>query len=77
MQLDPLIYVIPIAGIIGLVFVWLLTRSIFKKDTGTPEMRAIGDAIREGANAYLARQYKTIGIISIILAVIITVGISW
>ncbi|MDD1770163.1 MAG: sodium/proton-translocating pyrophosphatase, partial [Methanomassiliicoccales archaeon] len=77
MQLDPLIYTIPIAGIIGLVFVWLLTRSIFKKDTGTPEMKAIGDAIREGAMAYLARQYKTISIISIILAVIITIGINW
>jgi K(+)-stimulated pyrophosphate-energized sodium pump len=72
-----LIYAIPIAGIVGLVFVWLLTRSIFKKDTGTPEMKAIGDAIREGAMAYLARQYKTISVISIILAVIIAVGISW
>jgi K(+)-stimulated pyrophosphate-energized sodium pump len=77
MQLDPLVYSIPVAGIIGLIFVGLLTRSIFKKDTGTPEMRAIGDAIREGAMAYLARQYKTISIISVILGAIITVGINW
>jgi len=77
MELDPLVYIIPVAGIIGLLFAWLLTRQIFKKDTGTPEMRAIGDAIREGAMAYLARQYKTIAIISIILGVIIMIGINW
>jgi K(+)-stimulated pyrophosphate-energized sodium pump len=77
MELDPLVYVIPVAGIIGLLFAWALTRSILKKDTGTPEMKAIGDAIRVGAMAYLARQYKTISIISIILAVIIAVGINW
>ncbi|HVO77815.1 MAG TPA: sodium-translocating pyrophosphatase [Methanomassiliicoccales archaeon] len=76
-EIDPLIYAIPIAGVVGLVFVWLLTRSIFKKDTGTPEMKVIGDAIRVGAMAYLARQYKTISIISIILAIIIAVGINW
>ncbi|HTY46198.1 MAG TPA: sodium-translocating pyrophosphatase [Methanomassiliicoccales archaeon] len=77
MELDPLIYAIPVAGIVGLIFVGLLTRSIFRKDTGTPEMKAIGDAIREGAMAYLARQYKTISVISVILGVIIAVGINW
>jgi K(+)-stimulated pyrophosphate-energized sodium pump len=77
MELDPLVYIIPVAGIIGLLFAWLLTRQIFKKDTGTPEMRAIGDAIREGAKAYLSRQYRTIAIISVILGVIIMIGINW
>ena len=36
MEIDPLVYIIPVAGIIGLLFAWLLTRQIFKKDTGTP-----------------------------------------
>ncbi|MDD1756434.1 MAG: sodium/proton-translocating pyrophosphatase, partial [Methanomassiliicoccales archaeon] len=77
MEIDPLVYIIPVAGVIGLLFAWLLTRQIFKKDTGTPEMKAIGDAIREGAMAYLARQYKTIAAISIILGLIIGIGINW
>ncbi len=73
--MDPLLYVIPIAGVVGLLFAGYLTWNVFRRDTGTPEMREIGDAIRVGAMAYLARQYKTIAIISVILAVIIAVGI--
>ncbi len=75
-ELDPILYVIPIAGLVGLLFVWLLTRWVFKKDTGTPEMRVVSDAIKEGAMAYLARQYKTIAIISVVLGVLIMVAID-
>jgi K(+)-stimulated pyrophosphate-energized sodium pump len=71
-----LIYMIPIAGAVGLISVAFLTRWVFKKDTGTPEMRFVSDAIKEGAMAYLARQYKTIALISIVLAVIIGVAIN-
>ena len=74
--MDELIYVIPIAGIIGLLFAGYLTWNVFRRDKGTPEMREIGDAIREGAMAYLARQYKTIAVISAILAVVISIGIN-
>lgn len=76
-SMDPLGYVIPVAGIIGLAFAGYLTWNVFRRDTGTPEMKEIGDAIKEGAMAYLARQYKTIAIISIILAAIIAVGIGY
>jgi K(+)-stimulated pyrophosphate-energized sodium pump len=76
-QMDALVYMIPIAGAIGLLFAGFLIWSIFRKDTGTPEMKAIGDAIREGAMAYLARQYKTIAVISVILGAVISVGIGW
>jgi K(+)-stimulated pyrophosphate-energized sodium pump len=77
MEIDAWVYLIPIAGVIGLLVALLLTRSIFRKDTGTPDMKAIGDAIREGAMAYLARQYKTIAIISVILGIVIAIGIRW
>ena len=74
---DPLYLTIPIAGLIGLLFAGYLTWTILKKDTGTPEMKAISDAIREGAMAYLARQYKTIAIFSVILGILIAIGINW
>ncbi|MDH7508676.1 MAG: sodium-translocating pyrophosphatase [Methanomassiliicoccales archaeon] len=73
--MDPLLYIIPLAGIIGLLFAGYLTWGIFRKDKGTPEMQEIGEAIRVGAMAYLARQYKTIAIISVILSIIISLGI--
>ena len=77
MDMNPLVYVIPIAGLVGLLVAGILSWQIFRKDTGTPEMKAIGDAIREGAMAYLARQYKTIAVISAILGVVIIFGINW
>jgi K(+)-stimulated pyrophosphate-energized sodium pump len=47
---------------------------VIASDTGTPEMRAISDAIREGAEAFLRRQYKTIGAIAVIRAILLFVG---
>src|SRR5438094_9168764 len=44
-----------------------LARWVLKQDNGTPEMRRVSDAIQEGAQAFLRRQYKTIGLLSIAL----------
>jgi K(+)-stimulated pyrophosphate-energized sodium pump len=61
-------------GVLALLAALLIARSVIAGDTGTPDMRAISDAIREGAEAFLARQYRTIGIIAVILAVIVYLG---
>src|SRR6185312_1052511 len=61
-------------GALALVAAWMLVRAVKAGDTGTPEMRAISDAIREGAEAFLRRQYKTIGWIAVGLAVLVFVG---
>lgn len=63
--------VIPIAGLVGLAFAAYLTWYVFRKDLGTPEMQEIGDAIRQGAMAYMKRQYTTIIAISVVLAILI------
>ncbi len=63
--------VIPIAGLVGLAFAGYLTWYVFRKDLGTPEMQEIGDAIRQGAMAYMKRQYSTIILISLVLSVLI------
>ena len=68
--------IIPIAGLVGLAFAGYLTWYVFRKDLGTPEMQEIGNAIRQGAMAYMKRQYTTIIAISIILAVLIAVLIE-
>jgi K(+)-stimulated pyrophosphate-energized sodium pump len=63
-----------IAGVLGLVFALFLARSVLAYDTGTPEMRLISNAIREGAEAFMSRQYTTIGALAIVLAVALFVG---
>src|SRR5262245_28804922 len=53
-------------SLLALGVAWLLAREVLAADTGKPEMRAISDAIREGAEAFLARQYRKIGMLSVV-----------
>jgi K(+)-stimulated pyrophosphate-energized sodium pump len=67
----PVESVLPLVIAISLVSLgvaWLLAREVLASDTGKPEMRTISDAIREGAEAFLSRQYRTIGLLSIVAA---------
>ncbi len=61
-------------GVLALVAAMLLARAVIASDTGTSEMRAISDAIREGAEAFLKRQYRTIGAIAVVIAVALFFG---
>src|ERR1700733_3793784 len=61
-------------GVLALVAALLLARAVIASDTGTAEMRAISDAIREGAEAFLRRQYRTIGAIAAVLALVVFFG---
>jgi K(+)-stimulated pyrophosphate-energized sodium pump len=58
-------------SLLSLVVAILIARWVLAKDTGTPAMRTISDAIKEGAEAFLHRQYRTIGWLAIALAVVI------
>ena len=68
------LWIAMIAGLLGLVFALFLARSVLAYDTGTPEMRMISNAIREGAEAFMSRQYTTIGALAVVLAVALFVG---
>ncbi|HEY4011415.1 MAG TPA: sodium/proton-translocating pyrophosphatase, partial [Acidobacteriaceae bacterium] len=61
-------------GVLALVAAAVIARSVLAGDTGTADMQAISNAIREGAEAFLARQYRTIGIIAVVLAVVVFIG---
>ncbi len=60
-----------IISIFALFFAGYLVFWIKKNDMGTEKMREIYEAIKKGANAFLKRQYQTIGIISIVLALVL------
>jgi K(+)-stimulated pyrophosphate-energized sodium pump len=61
-------------GVIGLVAALLFARGVLSSDAGTPEMQRISNAIREGAEAFMKRQYGTIAIIAVALAIVLFIG---
>ncbi len=68
-------WVIPLAILAGLGFAGILARDVLRRDTGTDRMREIADAIRQGARAFLRRQYRTIALIAGPLAIVFAVAI--
>ncbi len=73
--MNPEIQFVLSGGIAGLLFAVYLTYSVLKKDAGTEKMREISLAIREGAMAFLHREYKTIAVFTLIITAILAVAI--
>ncbi|HWW23456.1 MAG TPA: sodium-translocating pyrophosphatase [Edaphobacter sp.] len=63
-----------VVGVLALVAAFVLAKSVIAADAGTADMQVISNAIREGAEAFLRRQYKTIGAIAVVLAIVLFVG---
>jgi K(+)-stimulated pyrophosphate-energized sodium pump len=76
MDASALQLLIPIAGITAVLFALYLARDVLSRDTGTPEMQAVAGTIREGADAFVKRQYTTIAALAIVGAVIIGIVIA-
>src|SRR5467141_2313553 len=66
---DPLLLTTSLA-VIGVIASIILVLSVKKYPTGNEKMIAIWKAIMEGSNAYLKRQFRTIGIIAVIIAIV-------
>ncbi len=63
----------PVGAIIALVVAYLLYNSVVKREEGTERMIEIAQAVREGAMAYLSRQYRIVGIVFAVLFVILLI----
>jgi K(+)-stimulated pyrophosphate-energized sodium pump len=69
--MNPFIIFALVSSVIAIVYGLFLIRFVMSKGAGDDKMKAIAHAIQLGASAYLNRQYKTIGVIAIILFLII------
>ncbi len=60
-----------VVGVLAVAFAGFLARYVLSKDTGTPAMQKVADAIFKGAMAFLNRQYRTIASLAVVAAVIV------
>src|SRR5919107_874510 len=65
------LWLIVLCGVLSVVYAIWATSSVLSADAGSPRMQEIAAAVREGAQAYLSRQYLTIGIVGIVLFVLL------
>ena len=71
-----LLTVVPVLGIVALLFAAYLAAKVNKQDAGTDRMKEIAAAISDGAKAFLTAEYKILIIFVAILFVLIGVGIG-
>ena len=65
-------WLVPSCAVLALIFAWIFFKQMMNESEGTETMAEIAQYVREGAMAYLTRQYKVVGIVFIILLVLLT-----
>ena len=70
------IYIIPVLGVVALLFALFKARWVNRQDPGTEKMIEISGYVREGAMAFLKREYKVLSIFVVIAAILLAVA-NW
>ena len=69
-----LIYLIPAAGVLALLFAAFKSRWVKSQDAGDEKMQVIAGHIQEGAMAFLSREYKVLAIFVVIVGALLAIG---
>ena len=69
--MNPLVYGVPAAAVLALIFAFMKSSSVNKADAGTDEMKTIAGRIADGAKAFLVAEYKVLAIFVVIVAILL------
>ena len=71
-MISSIFWIVPIAAVTALLFAWIFFKGMMKNSEGNDRMKEIAQYVREGAMAYLTRQYKVVTIVFVILVILLT-----
>lgn len=71
MDFTTITYLVPLAGVLALVYAWFKTQWVTKQDVGTPEMADLAKSIAEGARAFLRQEYRVLVVFVAVVAVLL------
>lgn len=74
--MDKLIYLVPVMGLIGLLYTLIKFKWVSKQDAGTDRMKEISKYIADGAMAFLRAEWKILGYFVVIVAILLAVMAS-
>jgi K(+)-stimulated pyrophosphate-energized sodium pump len=72
-----ILWLIVLCGALAIVYAIWATYSVLEADPGSQRMQEIAAAVREGAQAYLRRQYSTIGVVGVVIFFIVGYFLGW
>ncbi len=64
-------WIIPFSAVLALVFAWYFFRNMMKNSEGSEKMKQIAQYVREGAMAYITRQYRVVALVFVILMLLL------
>ena len=74
--MENLIYLVPVMGVIGLIYTWIKFIWVGKQDPGNDRMQEISRYIAEGAMAFLRAEWKILGYFVVLVGMLLAVMAS-
>jgi K(+)-stimulated pyrophosphate-energized sodium pump len=71
------LWLIVLCGVLAIVYAIWATYSVLQSDAGSAKMQEISAAVREGAQAYLRRQYTTIAAVGVVIFLVVGYFLGW